>query len=106
MKLDKSRDETHSQFPHTIPWGTLSQAVKEGTSPKKPGWKRKLLAKKPLTLDLFWQLSSELHNLKNSHKNGSNPLSDQKFTFLFHFDNTNSSKAPISGISKKKMHII
>lgn len=85
MKLDKSRDETHSQFPHTILRGTLSQALKEGTSPKKPGWKCKLLAKNPLTLDLFWQLSSELNNLKNSHKDGSNPLSDHKYYIFIPF---------------------
>lgn len=61
--------------------GTLlcEPSYKSSNCTKKARLEKQTACKNNLTLDLFWQLNSELHNLKNLPKDGSNPLSDPKF---------------------------
>lgn len=85
MQLDKLRDENPSQCPQTILWGTFLRepSYKISNCIEEVGLEKQTAYKDNLTLDLFWQLSLELHNLKNSSKDGSNPLSDHKlYTFV------------------------
>ena len=112
MKLDKLRDENNSQGPWTITFGvhsSMSQAIKEATS-KKPGWKKQTAHKKLIP----WFLLSAKFRTTHWHvhrtiskihpKIGGILYQTINFTLLFHFDNANSSKTQISGISK--MHIV
>lgn len=79
---------------------SVRQAIKEATTPKKPGWKSKLLAK---TTELLISSGNSVQNYTISKihpKMAAILYQTISFTLLLHFDNANSSKTPISGISK------